>query len=293
VSGAAGGGRVLAAVTRGYLDDALSLWHVGRAGCFDRSGGRVQTVKKQTAIPQTRSKGWWETVRTLVYAVAIALAVRTLLYEPFNIPSGSMKPTLLIGDYLFVSKFAYGYSKHSLPFSLPLFEGRLFGSLPERGDVVVFKLPSDNRTDYIKRIVGLPGDELQVIDGILHVNGEPAARVRVEDFHDDDGTTNGSLARYRETLPDGKSFDVLDLSARGSLDNTKVYKVPEGHVFAMGDNRDNSLDSRVDGVGFIPIENLIGRAEIIFFSTNGSARLWEIWKWPATVRYGRMFHLID
>ena len=117
---------------------------------------------------------------------------------------------------------------------------------------MVFKLPSDNRTDYIKRIVGLPGDELQVIDGILHVNGEPAARVRVEDFYDDDGTTNGSLARYRETLPDGKSFDVLDLSAHGSLDNTQVYKVPEGHVFAMGDNRDNSLDSRVDGVGFIP-----------------------------------------
>jgi signal peptidase I len=250
-------------------------------------------VKKQTAIPQTRSKGWWETARTLVYAVAIALGVRTLLYEPFNIPSGSMKPTLLIGDYLFVSKFAYGYSKHSLPFSVPLFEGRLFGSLPERGDVVVFKLPSDNRTDYIKRIVGLPGDDLQVIDGILHVNGEAAARVRVEDFHDDDGSSNGSTARYRETLPHGKSFDVLDLTTRGSLDNTRVYKVPEGHVFAMGDNRDNSLDSRVDGVGFIPIENLIGRAEIIFFSTNGSARLWEIWKWPTTVRYGRLFRLID
>lgn len=250
-------------------------------------------MKKQTAIPQSRARGWWETIRTLVYAVAIALAVRTLLYEPFNIPSGSMKPTLLIGDYLFVSKFAYGYSKHSLPFSLPLFEGRIFGSLPERGDVAVFKLPADNRTDYIKRIVGLPGDQLQVIDGVLHVNGEAATRVRIEDFTDDDGSSIGPIARYRTTLPDGKSFDVLDLKENGSLDDTKVYTVPEGHVFAMGDNRDNSLDSRVDHVGFIPIENLIGRAEIIFFSTNGSARIWEIWNWPATIRFRRLFHLID
>jgi signal peptidase I len=254
---------------------------------------RTHPVKKHTAIAQSRSRGWWETVRTLVYAVAIALAVRTLAYEPFNIPSGSMKPTLLVGDYLFVSKFAYGYSRHSLPFSLPLFEGRIFGSMPERGDVAVFKLPSDNRTDYIKRIVGLPGDQLQVIEGVLHVNGEAATRVRIEDFSDDDGTSNGSAARYRETLPNGRSFDVLDLTGRGSLDNTKVYEVPPGHVFAMGDNRDNSLDSRVDGVGFIPIENLIGRAEIIFFSTNGSARIWEIWDWPGTIRFSRLLRLID
>ena len=276
-----------------YIDHEHFTWHLGRARRFDASGGCTHAVRKQTAIAQSRSRGWWETVRTLVYAVAIALAVRTLAYEPFNIPSGSMKPTLLVGDYLFVSKFAYGYSRHSLPFSLPLFEGRVFGSLPERGDVAVFKLPSDNRTDYIKRIVGLPGDELQVIDGVLHVNGEAAARVRIEDFSDDDGTSNGSAARYRETLPNGRSFDVLDLMARGSLDNTDVYEVPEGHVFAMGDNRDNSLDSRVEGVGFIPIENLIGRAEIIFFSTNGSARIWEIWDWPGTIRFSRLLRLID
>ena len=250
-------------------------------------------MKKQSAISQSRSRGWWETVRTLVYAVAIALAVRTLLYEPFNIPSGSMKPTLLVGDYLFVSKFAYGYSKHSLPFSLPLFGGRILGSLPERGDVAVFKLPSDNRTDYIKRIVGLPGDQLQVIGGVLHVNGEAAARVRIEDFSDDDGTSRGAVTRYRETLPNGRSFDVLDLMERGSLDNTKIYVVPEGHVFAMGDNRDNSLDSRTNNVGFVPIENLIGRAEIIFFSTNGSARIWQVWNWPATIRFRRLFRLID
>ena len=235
----------------------------------------------------------WETARTLVYAVAIALAVRTFAYEPFNIPSGSMKPTLLVGDYLFVSKFAYGYSRHSFPFSLPLFEGRLLGRLPERGDVAVFKLPSDNSTDYIKRIVGLPGDELQVTDGTLYVNGEPAERVRLENFFDDDGSSNGALTRYRETLPGGPSYTVLDLVAHGSLDNTDVYRVPAGHVFAMGDNRDNSLDSRVDSVGFIPIENLIGRAEIIFFSTNGQARFWEIWNWPAAIRFTRLLNFIE
>ena len=256
-------------------------------------GERILAVKKPAAVASSRSKGIWETARTLIYAVAIALAVRTFLYEPFNIPSGSMKPTLLVGDYLFVSKFAYGYSRHSLPFSLPLIDGRIFGELPERGDVAVFKLPSDNRTDYIKRIIGLPGDRLQVRGGILYVNGEPAERERIENFRDDDGTSNGELARYRETLPGGRSFTVLDIMARGSLDNTEVYEVPQGHVFAMGDNRDNSLDSRVPNVGFIPIENLIGRAEIIFFSTNGSARLWEVWNWPLAIRFRRLFNLIE
>ena len=251
-------------------------------------------MRKQATVAASRSKGFWETARTLVYAVAIALAVRTLLYEPFNIPSGSMKPTLLVGDYLFVSKFAYGYSQHSLPFSLPLIEGRIFADLPERGDVAVFKLPSDNRTDYIKRIVGLPGDRLQVRDGILRINGEPATRVRLENFRDDDGTSNGELARFRETLPGGGlSYTVLDIVAHGSLDNTDVYEVPEGHVFAMGDNRDNSLDSRVPNVGYIPVENLIGRAEIIFFSTNGNARLWEVWSWPTAIRFRRLFNLIE
>ncbi|MGH6943031.1 MAG: signal peptidase I [Geminicoccaceae bacterium] len=250
-------------------------------------------MKRQVAVAQSRSKSFWETVRTLVYAVAIALAVRTFLFEPFNIPSGSMKPTLLVGDYLFVSKFAYGYSKHTFPFSLPLFDGRIFGSLPKRGDVVVFKLPADNTTDYIKRIVGLPGDKIQVRNGILYINGEPVKREPLPDFYNDDGSAAGPIHEFRETLPSGKSYKVLDLVPHGALDNTLVYEVPPGHVFGMGDNRDNSLDSRTDNVGFIPVENLIGRAEILFFSTNGSARFWEVWKWPQTIRFGRLLQLID
>ena len=190
--------------------------------------------------------------------------------------------------YIFVTKFAYGYSRNSLPFSLSLFEHRIFAKLPEHGDVVAFKLPSDNRTDYVKRIVGLPGDQLQVREGILYINGEPAERLRIESFRDDDGTSDGELPRYRETLPSGRSFTVLDIVARGALDNTPVYEVPEDHVFAIGDNRDNSLDSRVPNVGFIPVENLIGRADVIFFSVNGRARFWQPWTWSPGVRWKRV-----
>lgn len=256
----------------------------------------------------------WETVRTIVFAVAIAVVVRTFLYEPFNIPSGSMKPTLLVGDYLFVSKFAYGYSRHSLPFSPPFGDGRMFGALPERGDVAVFKLPSNNRTDYIKRIVGLPGDRIQVKQGVLYINDQEVTREPIDDFVDDgpagrtsctlfqnsDNAPTHTVKRFRETMPafgegtEPVSYTVLDEcpEGNGDYDNTDVFTVPEGHVFAMGDNRDNSLDSRAK-VGYVPVENLVGRAEIIFFSTNGSARLWEFWKWPITVRYGRLFNLID
>lgn len=256
----------------------------------------------------------WETVRTIIYAVAIAVVVRTFLYEPFNIPSGSMKPTLLVGDYLFVSKFAYGYSRHSLPLSPPIGSGRLFGDLPERGDVAVFKLPSNNRTDYIKRIVGLPGDQIQVREGVLYVNDQEVERAAIEDFIDDgpaarrscgsflqpDSASAQAVKRYEETMPtfgsgdEAVTYTVLDEcpDGNGDFDNTDVFTVPEDHVFAMGDNRDNSLDSRAK-VGYVPIENLVGRAEIIFFSTNGSARIWEFWKWPITIRYGRLLNLID
>ena len=240
-----------------------------------------------------KSGGIKDTLKTLVYAIAIALFVRTFAYEPFNIPSGSMKPTLLVGDYLFVSKFAYGYSQYSLPLGLPLFSGRIFGSLPERGDVAVFKLPSDNSTDYIKRIVGLPGDRIQVINGVLQVNGEAVRLEALGPFIDDMDGRQVPIPMYAETLPGSDESNlILDLTERGRLDNTDVFVVPEGHVFAMGDNRDNSLDSRTTNVGFVPIENLIGRADLLMFSVDGSARIWEPWKWPWAIRYNRLFRPI-
>lgn len=242
-----------------------------------------------------KSGGLWDTIKTLIYAVLIALGIRTFAFEPFNIPSGSMIPTLLVGDYLFVSKYSYGYSRHSLPLSLPLIPGRIFASLPERGDVAVFKLPRDNKTDYIKRIIGLPGDKLQVREGRLYLNGEIVERKPIAPYEIDGafGTRN-TVARYVETLPNGKRHLIIEKSDNDALDNTGIYTVPEGHVFAMGDNRDDSLDSRVlNQVGFVPVENLVGRAEFIFFSHNSSAYLWEIWKWPGAIRWGRIFQSID
>jgi len=246
------------------------------------------------AQAETRSGSIRETIKTVVYAVLFAVVVRTFLFEPFNIPSGSMIPTLLVGDYLFVSKYSYGYSKHSLPFSLPLFTGRIFESRPERGDVAVFKLPLDNKTDYIKRIIGLPGDRIQMVSGVLHINGQPVKRRRVEDYP---GERPGqrSVVQYQETLPNGRVHRIIEAQGDfGQWDNTAVYVVPKGHYFAMGDNRDNSLDSRVQNhVGFVPAENLVGRAEFLFFSTNGTARPWEVWKWPFAIRYGRLFDSIN
>jgi signal peptidase I len=236
------------------------------------------------------SGGFGETIRTVVYAVLIAVVIRTFAYEPFNIPSGSMKPTLLIGDYLFVSKFSYGYSHFSLPFSPDLFSGRILGGEPQRGDVAVFKLPKDGKTDYIKRIVGLPGDTIQVVHGILNINGTPVTREEVAPFTDEDGRT---YTRYVETLPNGVKHPILEQGDDEALDNTQPYKVPPGHYFAMGDNRDNSRDSRVtDEVGYVPAENLIGRAEFLFFSTDGSAGWLEPWKWFGAIRYGRLFQAV-
>ena len=237
----------------------------------------------------------WDTVKTVVYAVLIALAIRTVAFEPFNIPSGSMKPTLLVGDYLFVSKYSYGYSRHSLPLSLPLIPGRILMSEPERGDIAVFKLPTDNKTDYIKRIVGLPGDRIQMREGRLYLNGEQVVRRRVADFIEID--EYGRIRRavqFDEILPNGRAHRILEHTDQGQLDNTPVYVVPQAHYFAMGDNRDNSLDSRVlSGVGFVPAENLVGRAEILFFSIDGSASVWEFWRWPKTIRFKRFFDLVE
>ncbi len=237
----------------------------------------------------------WENVKTIGIALLIALVIRSFLFQPFNIPSGSMKNTLLEGDYLFVSKFSYGYSHHSLPFSPPLFDGRVFGSAPERGDIAVFKLPRDGRTDYIKRVIGLPGDQIQMRAGVLHINGIPVRRTQIDDFVERDPYGNiRYIPRYREILPNGASYDILDERPDSLHDNTRVYTVPAGHYFMMGDNRDNSSDSRELGsVGFVPFENLVGRAEILFYSTTGEARFWEVWKWPSATRWSRLFRPVE
>ncbi|MGM0560271.1 MAG: signal peptidase I [Pseudomonadota bacterium] len=237
--------------------------------------------------------GIGETLRTVLYAVLIAIVLRTFAYEPFSIPSGSMLPTLMVGDYLFVSKFSYGYSRHSFPMSLAPINGRVFASQPERGDVAVFKLPTDNSTDYIKRIIGLPGDKIQVEDGVLNINGAPVDREKLGE-----GMVRSSgypirIAEYLETLPNDVTHQIWERGDDEVFDNTPVFTVPDDHYFAMGDNRDSSQDSRSQNVGFIPEENLVGRAEFIFFSNNGSARFWEIWKWPSAIRFDRIFQTID
>ena len=219
-----------------------------------------------------KTGGILDTLKTVFWAVLIALLVRTFAYEPFNIPSGSMIPTLLVGDYLFVSKFSFGYSKHSLPFSLPLIPGRVMESQPERGDVVVFKLPSDTSQDYIKRVIGLPGDTVQVTNGRLYINNKMVERERIEDYILTDGTgRSAAVAQYLETLPNGRVHRILELFGdQGPSDNTEPFTVPEDHFFMMGDNRDNSADSRAfpSRFRFVPIENLVGRAEFLFYSND-------------------------
>ena len=241
---------------------------------------------------------WLETVIIVIEALAIAMFVRIFFYQPFNIPSGSMKETLLIGDYLFVSKLSYGYSKYSFPFSPDLFSGRVFAAEPKRGDVAVFKLPRDNSTDYIKRVIGLPGDEVQMREGVLYINGQAIPKVPAGEFlTEEDGAPPRRIPLFEETLPNGVKYKVLDSEPDGPYDNTAPYKVPEGHYFMMGDNRDNSTDSRVRGaVGYVPLENFIGRAEIIFFSAAvddpDALRWWSPWTWPFDIRWSRFFNLV-
>jgi signal peptidase I len=252
-----------------------------------------QTAAALSAIETARQSvkkkdSWLEVVKTIVYALLIAGVIRSFLFQPFNIPSGSMEATLLVGDYLFVSKSTYGFSRYSFPFGFIPFDGRFFVMAePQRGDIVVFKFPPDNSTDYIKRLIGLPGDRIQMRDGVLYINDQAVPKERIEDYIEDLGGQTREIPRYRETLPNGVSYEILDREPEGNLDNTQVYVVPEGHYFMMGDNRDNSLDSRVD-VGYVPFQNFVGKAQIIFFSTNGTARIWEVWKWPFAIRYERV-----
>ncbi|WP_035294076.1 signal peptidase I [Brevundimonas bacteroides] len=239
-----------------------------------------------------------EIVKTIVVALAIAFVLRVLLFQPFTIPSASMEPNLYEGDYIVVSKWTYGYSKYSsgLPINLPLGEGRVFGRAPERGDIVVFKLPRDDRTDYIKRVIGLPGDRIQMIGNVLHINGQPVNDVVVSRGEVEDVFGPRSMIQARETLPNGRSFLIQDFGPGGDLDDTPVYEVPAGHYFMMGDNRDNSIDSRVQesaGVGLVPEENLVGKAEIIAFSWSPGASLFNPVSWFANVRPSRFFRVLD
>ena len=243
--------------------------------------------------PKAKSGGIGETVRLVIEAGLIALGIQAFLFQPFNIPSGSMMATLLVGDYLFVSKFSYGYSRYSFPLSLPLFSGRIIGSPPERGDIVVFRLPTDTSADYIKRVIGLPGDRIQVRDGVVHINDQPVKREQIEDYIDYDENPRGTrVRRWRETLPNGVTYNTLDLPFNQQADNTEVFTVPPDHYFMMGDNRHNSTDSRYPQVGYVPFENLVGRAQIIFFSLAEGERAWEVWRWPWSVRWNRILNIV-
>jgi signal peptidase I len=259
-----------------------------------------------------------ETIMVIIQALLLALVVRTFAFQPFNIPSGSMKETLLVGDYLFVSKFSYGYSQYSFPFGIAPFKGRIWGADPQRGDIVVFRLPTDTSVDYIKRVIGLPGDRLQVRAGVVYINGQPVKREPAPDFVASNVCPPGmgkpafgdyATKAFKETLPNGVSYRVLQcvdnpavpmsdgLGAGFDHNNTKEYVVPPGHFFMMGDNRDNSQDSRfINQVGYVPAENLVGKAQMIFFSVDtpenaswGQSFLMAITE-PSRLRLSRLFN---
>ena len=241
---------------------------------------------------KTNSK--FESIKTIFWAILIALIIRSFVFEPFNIPSGSMKPTLLVGDFIFVKKWSYGYSKHSLPFSINIIPERILYKKPSRGDIAVFKTPKDNRTDYIKRIIGLPGDKIKLNNGVVFINNKPITKIQVDDFFEkNDNNELTLIPMFKENLGNVKHY-TLDIG-QTSLDNVQTIEVPENHFFVLGDNRDNSADSRISkligGPGFIPKENLVGKASIIFFSLENS-RFYQIWKWPTSIRYSRIFSKI-
>lgn len=267
-----------------------------------------------TAAPagSEKKESIWELARFLLLVLLATVALRTFVIAPFSIPSGSMLPRLMIGDYIFVAKWPYGYSRFSMPFGIGGFDGRIPAGVPERGDVVVFRDPGPDDKDIVKRVIGLPGDTVQLRAGQVILNGQPLPRHRIADYlmpvspnslcrtvgpgarpvAGEGGREMCAYPRFRETLPGGAGYDVLDQVADGPADNSPPFTVPEGHVFVLGDNRDDSLDSRFDpadgGVGMVPIERILGRAMITFFSTDGSAAWLKPWTWFSAARWGRI-----
>ncbi len=262
--------------------DATPVYARGSGGKKRKSGGS--------------SNEGLEIFKTIFFALLIALVLRVLLFQPFTIPSASMEPNLLEGDYIVVSKWSYGYSKHSIPFSPPIFNGRILGQEPERGDIVVFKLPRDNQTDYIKRLIGLPGDRLQMINNVLFINGTAVPDVEMSRQDVQNLYATQTVIQLRETLPGGREINIQDWGPGHPADDTPVFEVPAGHYFMIGDNRDNSQDSRFDqssGVGYVPAENLIGKAEIILFSWSPGASFWNPISWFEKIRPSRFFTVLD
>jgi signal peptidase I len=269
------------------------------------------------APPEKKRESWWETLRFFLLLFLFAVLIRSLIFAPFSIPSGSMLPNLMIGDYLFVAKWPYGYSRFSFPFGIASYQGRIFNGLPERGDIVVFRHPNTD-DDWVKRVIGLPGDRIEVRGGAVFLNGQPIRRQRIADYampvsanspcrgRGDTREIAGpegavcAFPRYRETLPGGRSYEVLDQFSDGETDIYGPVVVPEGHLFVMGDNRDDSADSRVSadprlavedqGVGMLPIDHVLGRATIGFWSTDGSAEWVKPWTWFSAARWDRMGH---
>lgn len=245
----------------------------------------VEEDKKQESLS--------ETLMTVFYAILIAVTIRTFLFEPYKIPSGSMYPTLEVGDFLFVSKYTYGYSRHSFPFSFPGFSGRIWSDLPKRGDIVVFKFPKDNKTDYIKRVIGLPGETVQMKNGRLYINDKLMERKPVGRYVISEYTPFvQDFAEYIETLPEGQTHRIIEHSdSVNTVDDTPKFVIPEGHYFMMGDNRDNSNDSRKD-VGMVPFENIEGKARFLFYSHDDTAVWYNPISWVKAIRWKRLFNTI-
>ena len=265
-------------------------------------------ASKAQSSEKRSDDGIWDTVKVVIQALLIAFVVRLFFFQPFNIPSESMVPTLRVGDYLFVNKLSYGYGPYSFNFSAGIGGKELFGvskvpisgrvlafGEPKRGDVLVFKVPADNKTDYIKRLIGLPGDRIQVRNGVLYLNDKAVERKKIADFVATE-KQGQHIEQFRETLPNGVSYITHNLRTDDfpGADNTSVYTIPAGHYFMMGDNRDNSSDSRFPSpVGFVPYENLVGRATILFFSHTDKASVWKFWNWPVTIRWDRIFSWVQ